>query len=66
MRRYGIEKPYERLKELTRGQRITAEQLQVFIQGLEIPEDAKQRLLAMTPSDYIGYAEQLSEQLNEC
>jgi len=57
MRRYGIEKPYEKLKELTRGQRITPEQLATFIDGLEIPESAKQSLLQMTPASYTGNAE---------
>jgi len=56
MRRYGIEKPYEKLKELTRGKRITEEDLQAFISKLEIPEDAKQQLLALTPHNYIGNA----------
>ncbi len=56
MRRYGIEKPYEKLKELTRGQRINAEMMGQFIETLEIPQDAKDRLLAMTPSSYIGNA----------
>ena len=56
MRRYGIEKPYEKLKELTRGQRINAEIMSDFIQTLEIPEDAKELLLAMTPANYIGNA----------
>ena len=56
MRRYGIEKPYEKLKELTRGQRINAEIMAEFIQKLEIPEDAKQELLKMTPATYIGNA----------
>ena len=58
MRRYGIEKPYEKLKELTRGQRITSEQLETFIKGLDIPDTAKQSLLEMTPSTYIGNAEE--------
>ena len=61
MRRYGIEKPYERLKELTRGQRITPEQLHVFIQNLAIPEVAKKELLKLTPGSYTGYAESLSK-----
>ena len=61
MRRYGIEKPYEKLKELTRGQRITPEQMQAFIEKLEIPEDAKTALLALTPRTYTGYAEQLAK-----
>ncbi|MDX1345141.1 MAG: adenylosuccinate lyase [Sedimenticolaceae bacterium] len=58
MRRYGIEKPYEKLKELTRGQRITPEQLASFIDGLDIPESAKESLLQMTPASYIGNAEE--------
>lgn len=60
MRRYGIENPYEQLKELTRGKGITREALQTFIAGLAIPDDAKQRLLAMTPASYIGQAVQLA------
>ncbi|MCG8426240.1 MAG: adenylosuccinate lyase [Chromatiales bacterium] len=56
MRRYGIEKPYEKLKELTRGQRITAQQLSDFVDGLEIPDTAKQSLKQMTPANYIGNA----------
>lgn len=60
MRRYGVEKPYEKLKELTRGQRITSEQLQVFIQGLDIPAEAKAELLVLTPRSYTGYAQQLA------
>jgi adenylosuccinate lyase len=60
MRRYGIEKPYEKLKELTRGNRITPEQLQEFVNKLEIPADAKAQLLALTPRSYTGYAEKLA------
>jgi adenylosuccinate lyase len=56
MRRYGIEKPYEKLKELTRGQRVNAEALQAFVQKLEIPEQAKAELLQLTPANYIGNA----------
>ena len=56
MRRYGIEKPYEKLKELTRGQRINAEIMAKFIETLEIPQDAKDLLLEMTPASYIGNA----------
>jgi len=63
MRRYGIEKPYEKLKELTRGQRMTAEQMQVFINTLDIPDTAKAALLTLTPRHYTGYAEQLAKQL---
>ena len=56
MRRYGIEKPYEKLKELTRGRRVDAAAMQTFIDGLEIPAAEKTRLKAMTPADYTGNA----------
>jgi len=56
MRRYGVERPYERLKELTRGRHIGREELEAFVAGLEIPEEAKARLRALTPSTYIGNA----------
>jgi adenylosuccinate lyase len=60
MRRYGIENPYEQLKELTRGKGITKEALREFIQELAIPDEAKKRLLDMTPASYIGLAAQLA------
>ncbi len=56
MRRYGIEKPYEKLKELTRGQRLDAVAMQAFIEKLEIPENEKQRLMDLTPASYTGNA----------
>lgn len=56
MRRYGIEKPYEKLKELTRGQSINQELIQNFVATLEIPEQAKSELMALTPATYIGNA----------
>lgn len=56
MRRYGVPEPYEKLKALTRGQQVTRELLQEFIQTLEIPDDAKKRLLEMTPANYTGLA----------
>lgn len=56
MRRYGLENPYEQMKALTRGTGITTQGLHAFIQDLDIPEDAKTRLMAMTPADYIGNA----------
>lgn len=56
MRRYGIENPYEKLKELTRGQRVNQASMQAFIQTLEIPEAAKAHLLQMTPANYLGNA----------
>ena len=63
MRRYGIEKPYEKLKELTRGKRVDAAAMQAFIDGLAIPEDEKVRLKQLTPATYIGAAVELVEQL---
>ena len=56
MRRYNIEEPYEKLKALTRGQSITQETIKTFIETLEIPQDAKDLLLTLTPSNYIGSA----------
>jgi len=56
MRRYNIEKPYEKLKELTRGNTITKETLAAFIDTLKIPEEEKVRLAALTPASYIGNA----------
>lgn len=63
MRRYGIEKPYEKLKELTRGKRVDAAGMQRFIDGLALPEAEKQRLKALTPASYIGAAVQLVDKL---
>lgn len=63
MRRYGIEKPYEKLKELTRGQRINVEIMASFIESLEIPQDAKDLLLEMTPASYIGNAVQQAKSI---
>ncbi|NQZ33263.1 MAG: adenylosuccinate lyase [Oceanospirillaceae bacterium] len=56
MRRYGIEKPYEKLKELTRGQDMNKETIRNFIDTLDMPEDAKESLKALTPHNYIGNA----------
>ncbi|OEE79326.1 adenylosuccinate lyase [Vibrio genomosp. F6] len=63
MRRYGIEKPYEKLKELTRGKRVDGEGMRTFIDSLEIPEDEKIRLKEMTPANYIGQAIELTDKL---
>jgi adenylosuccinate lyase len=60
MRRHGLPNPYEQLKALTRGQGITEASMREFIAGLALPQDAKQRLLAMTPGSYIGLAGQLA------
>ena len=58
MRRHGVDRPYERLKELTRGQRIGPEDLRRFIEALDIPAEAKARLIALTPAGYRGNAHQ--------
>ena len=63
MRRYGIEQPYEKLKELTRGQRIDAATLAQFITGLDLPEGPKQALLALKPRDYVGKAVSLANEI---
>ncbi|REL29464.1 adenylosuccinate lyase [Thalassotalea euphylliae] len=56
MRRYGIEKPYEKLKELTRGKRVNAEVMREFVANLDMPEAAKAELAELTPATYIGRA----------
>ena len=63
MRRYGIENPYEKLKELTRGQRVNKAVMLSFINNLEIPEQAKTQLRLLTPANYIGNA---AEQARNC
>jgi adenylosuccinate lyase len=63
MRRYGVENPYEQLKELTRGKGISREAMQTFVQGLAIPQQAKDQLLALTPANYIGIAEKLARDI---
>ncbi len=63
MRRYGIEKPYEKLKELTRGQRITPQQLQAFVDQLDIPQQAKESLKRLTPMNYTGNAKEQAGQI---
>jgi len=60
MRRHGLPNPYDQLKDFTRGQPITRELMQGFIQGLAIPDEDKQRLLAMTPGSYTGLAAELA------
>ena len=61
MRRYGIPKPYEKLKALTRGKgHMTPEVIHAFVETLEIPEDAKDRLRKLTPATYIGKAPELA------
>ena len=63
MRRYGLENPYEQLKALTRGKGISQQAIQEFVVGLAIPEEAKQRLLALTPASYTGKATELAQRI---
>ncbi|ATZ11357.1 adenylosuccinate lyase [Erwinia amylovora] len=63
MRRYGIEKPYEKLKELTRGKRVDAQGMKDFIDSLALPEEEKTRLKQMTPANYLGRAVQMVDDL---
>ena len=60
MRKAGLANPYERLKELTRGHAMDAATIRAFVEGLELPEADKARLLALTPAAYIGIAERLA------
>ncbi len=64
MRRYNIDQPYEKLKELTRGQGITREKMRHFIDGLDIPESAKTELRALTPASYTGNAAAQAKAIN--
>ena len=59
----GMEQPYERLKELTRGRRITGDDVREFVRGLDLPSDVEARFLEMTPATYIGIAPQLVDYL---
>jgi adenylosuccinate lyase len=63
MRRYAIEKPYEKLKELTRGKKVDAAAMAVFIDGLELPDAVKKELKTLAPDNYIGDAIRLVDQL---
>ena len=63
MRRYGIDQPYEKLKELTRGKGIDQQSLHDFIEKLEIPDTEKKRLQALTPASYIGNAAEQARNL---
>ena len=63
MRRYGVENPYEKLKSLTRGKTIDAKILADFISSLDIPQEAKEELIKLTPSNYIGEAIKLAREI---
>jgi adenylosuccinate lyase len=61
MRRYGVPEPYERLKALTRGKVPTQAEIQHFVRSLDLPKEAQQRLLDLTPQGYTGLAEELAK-----
>ncbi len=63
MRRYGLPQPYEQLKALTRGKGITEAALREFVRGLPLPDEPKQRLLALTPRAYVGLAARLAREV---
>ena len=63
MRRHGLPNPYEQLKALTRGHGIDEAAMREFVSGLDLPADAKQRLLALTPAGYVGLAETLAKKI---
>jgi adenylosuccinate lyase len=64
MRVHGLDQPYERLKELTRGRRVDAEVMRDFVTGLELPADVQQRLIDLTPGSYTGLASKLVDYLD--
>ena len=64
MRRYGVKEPYERLKALTRGRVLTPDSLEHFVRELDLPAEAEQRLLALTPATYTGLAARLASMLD--
>ena len=62
MRRYGLPEPYEQLKALTRGRGMTQQTIADFVNGLELPQEAKAYLLGLTPANYVGEASRLARQ----
>ncbi len=66
MRRYGVPEPYEKLKAFTRGKSISPENLRSFICTLDIPDQAKKQLIALTPQQYVGYAPELAKNIIDC
>ena len=62
MRLHGVANAYEKLKEITRGQSLSKQQLHSFIKSLDIPEEARESLLRMTPASYVGLAEALARE----
>jgi adenylosuccinate lyase len=63
MRRYAVAGAYEKLKEVTRGKTVLAEDLHTLIRSLEIPDAEKERLLVMTPGSYVGMAAELARRV---
>jgi adenylosuccinate lyase len=63
MRKYGVPEPYEKLKALTRGNTIRRDDLERFVAGLDIPPDAKNKLLQLTPETYTGLAAELAKDI---
>ncbi len=63
MRRYGLERPYEQLKSLTQGRRISPDELRRFVGGLELPDEIRRSLLELTPANYTGLAARLARDL---
>jgi adenylosuccinate lyase len=63
MRRYGIEQPYEKLKALTRGQKINAATIREFVESLDMPDAARDELIALTPASYIGNATEQAKKI---
>jgi adenylosuccinate lyase len=63
MRRHGVPQAYEKLKEMSRGRRLEREALAAFVKGLDIPDEAKKRLLALTPARYTGLAADLARRI---
>jgi adenylosuccinate lyase len=63
MRRHGVPDAYEKLKAISRGQRLEKSQLDAFVRALPIPAEAKKRLLALTPAKYTGLAAELAKRV---
>jgi adenylosuccinate lyase len=63
MRRHGIPEAYEKLKDISRGKRLDRDQLAAFVKALAIPDEAKKRLLALTPAKYTGLAADLAKRI---
>ncbi|MDR1646932.1 MAG: adenylosuccinate lyase, partial [Zoogloeaceae bacterium] len=63
MRRYGFENPYDTLKKLTRGTKVTREMMRDFVESLDLPEEAKEKLRHLTPFDYTGKAAELARRV---